>query len=80
MLEVKCRDEESLMVTHELDPLNTRALPYFPALVQVVFLRVPVFRFPDRSVTVVPVPSSKLYAATRPEPVVAKVVAVAVLE
>jgi hypothetical protein len=45
----------------------------------VVLATVPVLPFPDRSLTVEPVPSSKLYAATRPE-MVAKVVAVAVFE
>jgi hypothetical protein len=45
--------------------LNASALPYLP-LLQVVLASVPVFPFPDRSVTVEPVPSSNAYAATSP--------------
>src|SRR4030095_6140788 len=57
---------ESVMVTRAEVPLNTRAVPKRPAVVQVAPLMVPVLPLPDRSVTVVPVPSLKAYAATRP--------------
>src|SRR5262249_31285341 len=40
--------------------------PNLPVAAQVVFEVVPLFPLPDASVTVVPVPSSKPYAATSP--------------
>src|SRR5215217_6288646 len=55
----------SAIVTRAFVPLNDRALPYFPAVVQVAFVMVPLFPFPDVSARVVPVPASKLYVATR---------------
>jgi hypothetical protein len=59
--------------------LNANAFPNFPVVAQVAFTSVPVFPFPDKSATVVPVPSSNPYAATNPL-IVAVVVALAVLE
>src|SRR5580658_10740772 len=67
------------IVMSEFVPLNTRAFPYLPDVVQVALVIVPVLPFPERSLTVVPVPSSKEYAATSPE-IVFNVVAVAVVE
>ena len=63
-------------------PLNTNAPPFFPCVVHAtVPWIVPVFAFPARSTTVVPVPSSNEYAATRPGMTVAAgVVALPVLE
>jgi hypothetical protein len=60
-----CNDAELGTVTTELVPLNFNAPPNFPAVLQVVFATVPLFPFPDASVTVVPDPSSNPYAATR---------------
>jgi hypothetical protein len=80
MLVVRCKDVASLTVTRALVPLNTRAFPYLPEVVQVAFVIVPVFPFPDESDTVVPVPSLKAYAATSPAPVVPWVVALATFE
>src|SRR5579871_6143999 len=76
---VRSKDAASLIVTQALLPLNTSAFPYFPAVVQVAFAIVPVFPFPDASVTVLPVPSLNEYAATNPETNV-PVVALAVFE
>ena len=56
---VRWSEAESLIVTCELVPLKTSALPYLPEVVHVPFEIVPVFPLPDLSVTVVPVPSSK---------------------
>src|SRR5919198_2741749 len=64
---VRSSEFESETVTQELVPLKDSALPNLPLVDQVVFAVVPVLLFPERSVTVVPVPSSKLYAATRPD-------------
>ena len=48
-------------------PLNDTALPYLPAVLQVAPpLSVPVFNWPEASAVVVPLPSSKEYAAMRP--------------
>ena len=47
-------------------PLNESAPPYLPAIDQVAPVIVPVLLLPDKSATVVPLPASKLYAATRP--------------
>src|SRR5690242_20629556 len=54
----------SLTVTQLVAPSKVAALPYFPAVVQVVPLVVPLLLLPDRSVTLVPVPSLKPYDAT----------------
>ena len=56
------------MMTRALVPLNVSAVPNFPLVVQVAPLIVPVWPLPETSATVVPVPSLKLYAATRPAP------------
>ena len=53
------------MVTCAFVPLKTSALPNLPAVVHVAPLIVPVLLFPEASVTVVPLPSLKLYAATK---------------
>ena len=74
-----CNDAEFGIVTTELVPLKLNAPPNFPAVDQVVFATVPLFPFPDASVTVVPDPSSNPYAATRPDGA-AEVVTLAVLE
>ena len=76
---VRCSAAASGIVTSALDPLNCSALPYLPVAAQVVLVTVPVLPLPDWSVTVVPDPSSNPYAATKPEPVAAGVVALAVL-
>ena len=60
-------------------PLKESALPNFPALVQVAPFDRARVAVPDGSATVVPVPSSNPYAATRP-PTAACVVAEAVLQ
>jgi len=52
-----------------LVPLNVRAFPVFPLVVQVALLRLPVLALPDASMVVVPIPSPKAYAATSPLPV-----------
>src|SRR5690242_7230929 len=62
---VRCSEALSGMVTIALIPLNTSALPYLPEVVHVAFAIVPVFPWPERSATVVPVPSLNAYAATR---------------
>src|SRR5436309_13701966 len=64
---VKCSEFESGTFTRALVPLKTSAFPYFPAVVQVAFEIVPLLPLPDRSATVVPEPSLKAYAATRPD-------------
>src|SRR5690349_9683101 len=80
MAVVRCSDAASGMSTRALLPLKDRALPNLPAVLQVAPpTSVPVLPLPDRSATVVPVPSLKPYAATRPG-VVAGVVALATLE
>jgi hypothetical protein len=56
-------------VTQLFVPSNVRAFPFFPLVVQVGLLRVPVRLFADASAVVVPLPSLKPYAATRPSPV-----------
>jgi hypothetical protein len=63
---VRSRDAESFTVTRAFVPLNSNALPNFPALVQVAVPTEPAFPFPDASATVAPPPSSNPYAATRP--------------
>src|SRR5919201_3362826 len=64
---VRRNDGASLTVTRALVPLNTSALPNFPAVVQVAPVIVPVLLLPDESATVVPEPSLNEYAATRPD-------------
>ncbi len=54
------------MFTRALVPLKESAAPYFPAVVQVALERVPVLPPPEASAVVVPDPSLKAYAATRP--------------
>ena len=54
---------ESAMVTHAFDPLKDNPLPNLPAT-RVADVIVPVFPFPEESVTVVPDTSSKPYPAT----------------
>src|SRR4029077_5201821 len=63
---VNCSDGALLMVTNALVPLKDKALPYFPEVVQVAPLMVPLFPLPDTSFTTVPLPSLNPYAATRP--------------
>ena len=53
------------IVTFALVPLKTSAPPNLPAVVHVAPLIVPVLLWPEASVTVVPLPSLKLYAATK---------------
>src|SRR3954464_8382637 len=53
----------SLTLTMLLVPLNDRPLPYLP-VVHVALASVPVFKLPEESAVVVPVPSSKPYEAT----------------
>ena len=60
-----CNDAEFGTVTTELVPLKLNAPPNFPAVLHVAFATVPLFPFPDASVTVVPEPSSNPYAATK---------------
>src|SRR3954467_6831146 len=76
---VSCSVAEFGIVTIESMPLNTSAWPYLPTAVHVALLIVPVFACPDRSLTRVPVPSSKEYAPPRLG-LVDAVVAVATLE
>src|SRR5215471_17209254 len=59
-----CSDGALLMVTNALVPLKDKALPYLPEVVHVAPLMVPLFPLPDASVTIVPDPSLKAYAAT----------------
>jgi hypothetical protein len=54
------------MVTRALLPLKLSALPFLPSVDQVAVPIVPPLPVPDASATVVPVPSSNEYAATRP--------------
>src|SRR5262245_17662765 len=63
---VRPSDAEFATVTCAPLPLNTSALPNLPDVVQVAPLMVPLFPLPERSVTLVPAPSLKLYAATSP--------------
>src|SRR5262245_38937821 len=61
---VKCNDAASGMFTRAFTPLNTNALPNFPALVYFVFSIVPVLPAPAASAIVLPVPSLNHYATT----------------
>src|SRR5258706_5038597 len=63
---VSRREVEFGIVTCAPVPLNTSALPNLPAVVQLAPPIVPVLPLPERSVTAVPAPSLKAYAATRP--------------
>ena len=64
--DVRRREAASATLTMLLVPLNDSALPNLPAVVQVALESVPVLLLPDASTVEVPVPSSKLYEATRP--------------
>src|SRR5262249_31329731 len=64
---VRSREAESGMLTRALVPLKLRALPNLPAVDQVALLNVPLLFIPERSVTVVPCPSLKPSASTRPD-------------
>src|SRR3954462_12432456 len=63
----RCSAAVSAIVTRDVVPLNTSALPYFPPVVHVAFVMPPVFPLPDTSASVAPVPSLNAYAATSPE-------------
>src|SRR4051794_5440248 len=63
---VRPSDDELGTVTHAFVPLNESALPNLPFAAHVAFAIVPLFPAPDWSPTVVPAPSLKPYAATRP--------------
>ena len=64
---VRSSEFESEMLTKSLAPSNFNAFPNFPLVTQAgPFFRVPLFELPDASLRVVPVPSSKPYAATSP--------------
>src|ERR1044072_8311231 len=64
---LNCSNEELATDTKELLPLNDIALPYFPVVVQdAPPCNVPVWVLPEASFTMLPVPSLKLYAATKP--------------
>src|SRR3954470_5228455 len=54
-----------LRLTYAFVPLNERALPIFPLVLQVAPLRVPVMAFPEPSAVVVPIPSRNEYDAAR---------------
>src|ERR1051325_9886927 len=62
---VRRSDGASAIVTCELVPLNTSALPNLP-VVQVVLLATPVLFWLEASRIAVPAPSSNPNAATRP--------------
>ena len=57
---VRSNESASFTVTQLVVPLKLRALPNFPWVVQAAPLMVPVLPKPERSLTVVPLPSSKL--------------------
>jgi hypothetical protein len=61
---------ESFTDTSALVPLNDRALPNFPVVVQLALTIVPVLTLPDESLTVPPDPSSNPNAAAKPAGVV----------
>jgi hypothetical protein len=63
---VKLSELDALTVTTSFTPSNVSALPYRPAVVHVAPEIVPVLPFPEVSAVVVPVPSLKPHAATRP--------------
>src|SRR3954469_8832341 len=64
----RCSAAASAIVTREVVPLNTSALPDFPPLVHAAFVMVPVCPLPDTSESVAPAPSLNAYAATKPDP------------
>src|SRR5438309_2339442 len=63
---VRCSEAASATVTREVVPLNDRALPNLPAVDQLALVIAPLLPLPERSPSTVPLPWSKLYAATRP--------------
>src|SRR5712691_9493563 len=63
---VRSSEVESGIVTRLDVPLNESAPPKRPALDQDVVATVPALPVPEASATVVPLPSSNEYAATRP--------------
>ena len=63
----RCSAAASAIVTREVVPLNTSALPYLPLVVHVAFVMAPLCPLPDTSASVAPVPSLNAYAATSPE-------------
>ena len=62
----RSREFASATVTQLEEPLNDNAPPNLPATLHVAPLIVPLFPFPERSASVVPVPALKEYAATSP--------------
>src|SRR5262249_47370019 len=81
---VRCSRVLSATVTQALVPLNDSALPNLPVVTQVALESVPVRPCVETSAVVVPVPSSKPQAPTRPvgaplDTVMVTEVAVAVL-
>jgi anti-anti-sigma regulatory factor len=54
---VRSRLAASFIVTQLLLPFNDNAAPYFPVPFQLALFSVPVLPFPERSFTVVPLPS-----------------------
>src|SRR3954453_1424565 len=69
---VRSRSLASAIETTSLIPSNDSAPPVLPAAFQVGPLIVPGWFLPDTSASVVPLPASKLYAATRSLPCVVK--------
>src|SRR3989442_1171153 len=63
---VRSSEAESGIVTRLDVPLNESAPPKWPALDQDVVETLPALPVPEASATVVPLPSSNEYAATRP--------------
>ena len=59
-------EAESGTVTRAVEPLNESALPYLPAVDQVAVPIEPAFALAEASATLVPLPSLKDQAATRP--------------
>src|SRR5215470_4056843 len=62
---IKWSDGASLIVTRDVAPSKTSALPYLPAAVHVAPVIVPVLPCPEPSPTVVPEPSLNENAAIR---------------
>src|SRR5262245_4852051 len=60
------RSEGASGIVTRAAPLNERAFPYLPNVVQVAAPIAPVFPPPDASPTLDPAPSSNEYAATSP--------------
>src|SRR4051812_7097665 len=61
---VRSRSLASGMLTNALEPLKLSARPFLPVVVRVAAAIAPVCPWPDTPVTVEPLGSSKLYAAT----------------